>query len=246
MRRHLPNILTVSNLFCGVLAILAVLSGWWQLTAILTITSLLADFLDGFLARRLGVASPIGKELDSLADLISFGLVPGLVLAWMGGLSAVFTGEASFWSIPLAHQVAIGVGLLIPAFSAVRLAKFNLDVRQTDQFIGVPTPANTILVISLWLIAERFPGHWLSGLLAQPWLLVGLGALLCFLLVAKFPLLALKFKDFSWRNNRSRYLLIGGSALLLIGFRFFAPPAVFLLYLGLSVIALRKAGDSHP
>jgi len=244
MRRHLPNILTVSNLFCGVLAILSVLRGWWQLTAILTTTSLVADFLDGFVARRLGAASPIGKELDSLADLVSFGLVPGLVLAWMGGLSEVFIGTVSFWALPLAHQAAIGVGLLIPAFSAVRLAKFNLDVRQTDQFIGVPTPANTILVISLWLIAERFPEHWLSHLLMLPWLLVGLGALLCFLLVAEFPLLALKFKDFTWRNNRSRYMLIGGSVLLLIGFRFFAPPAVFLLYLGLSVIALRKEGDA--
>jgi CDP-diacylglycerol---serine O-phosphatidyltransferase len=246
MRRHLPNILTVSNLFCGVLTILSVLRGWWQLAVILAITSLLADFLDGLVARRLDVASPIGKELDSLADLISFGLVPGLVLAWMGGLSKVFTGEMSFWEIALANQVAIGVGLLIPAFSAVRLAKFNLDVRQTDQFIGIPTPANTILVISLWLIAEKFPEHWLSVMLAQPWLLVGLGALLCFLLVAELPLLALKFQDFSWRNNRSRYLLIGGAVLLLMGLQFFAPPAIFLLYLGLSVIALRKGGQSNP
>jgi CDP-diacylglycerol--serine O-phosphatidyltransferase len=241
MRRHIPNILTVSNLFCGVIGSMLVLVGELWGAVIMVSTSLLADFLDGFVARRLGVSSPIGKELDSLADMVSFGVLPGLVLFRMSG--ALQAGEAwleaGTW--PGWQMILIGLASLqVPIFSAARLAKFNIDVRQSDHFIGVPTPANTILIVSLWMIATLHPDAWVGQALAWPWLIAGLGLVLSGLLVAELPLLALKFKDFTWAHNRSRYLLLGGSAALLICFQYLALPAVFLLYLGLSVIALRR------
>lgn len=218
-----------------------VLQGALWGTVIMVGTSLLMDFLDGFVARRLGVSSPIGKELDSLADMVSFGVLPGLVLLRMsGGLTAgvgwLDGGAFPGWPLLLISLAA----LQVPLFSAVRLAKFNVDTRQEDQFIGVPTPANTLLVVSLWMIAELHPQSWAGQWLHLPWLIAGLSLLLSYLLVAPLPLLALKFKDFSWRQNRSRYVLLAGSALLIALFQYLALPAVFLLYLGLSLFALRK------
>lgn len=244
MRQHIPNTLTVSNLFCGVLAILAVLQGDWLLTTILVVVSLLADFLDGFVARRLGVSSPMGKELDSMADMVSFGVVPGLIMAWMGGLENLLPlSEATFLPMPGENLLAIGAALLIPVFSAVRLAKFNLDTRQSQYFIGVPTPANTMLVLSLWVIHERHPDLWLSQGLDSPWLIAALSVACSLLLVAELPLLALKFKNFSWAHNRYRYLLILGSAALLLFLRAMAVPLIFGLYLGLSWLGRKEVGE---
>lgn len=242
MRRHLPNIITISNLFCGIIGILLVLRGHVIGAVLMTTISLLADFLDGFVARRLQVYSLMGKELDSLADMVSFGVLPGVILLRMtGGLAAgdVWLTEGTLPRID-AFIPALAA-LQVPLFSAVRLAKFNIDPRQSDQFYGVPTPANTILVISLWMIAVWQPDSWMGEALNQPWLIAGLSILLSYLLIADFPLLALKFRDFSWRNNQYRYLLLGGAVLLLIFFQYMGLPLVFLLYLGLSALATLRS-----
>lgn len=244
MRSHLPNIITLSNLFCGTLAIFSTLQGLWPLTALLIGLALLADFLDGFVARQLGVASPLGQELDSLADMVSFGVVPGLVLTRLAGLDLLALAPAQAWAPAPTQGAALLAALLIPIFSAVRLAKFNLDTRQSTQFIGVPTPTNTLLIVSLWVIVERAPDHWLSQFLRQPWALLVLTALLCYLLVAELPLLALKFRDVSLRHNWARYLLLAGSLVLLLLLQEMAFPLIFVLYLLLSFLVLRLGTQS--
>lgn len=234
MRHHVPNLITVSNLFCGVLAILALLKGDAALVAILIGTALLMDFLDGFVARKLQVTSPLGKELDSLADMVSFGLLPGIAMASMAGLS--LTKWEGIEALSFVSLIGIFSALLIPIFSAVRLAKYNLDDRQSERFLGLPTPANGILITSLWFISQTQPDHWLSQALAQPWVVAILSLLLCYLLVAELPLLSLKFQDFSFFRNQSRYLLLAGSGLLLIWLREMAAPLIIFFYLGLSLI----------
>ncbi|MEM9985096.1 MAG: CDP-alcohol phosphatidyltransferase family protein [Bacteroidota bacterium] len=236
MRRHLPNAITLSNLFFGVLAIIAVTQGNWQWTLGLVGLALMADFLDGLVARVLGVASPMGKELDSLADVVSFGVVPALVMAQLAGLADwlrdVPQASFSYWI-----YFDLIAALLIAPFSGLRLARFNLDTRQSDQFIGLPTPANAALVLSFWVISFTQPGHWLSEIFMQPGVVGGISLLLCYLLNAELPLLALKFKSLAWAPNRFRYLLIIGSVFCLVLFQALGVPLVFAWYLGLSLWA---------
>ena len=236
MRRHIPNAITLSNLFFGVLAIIAVIQGAWSWTLGLVGMALIADFLDGLVARWLGVSSPMGKELDSLADMVSFGVVPALVMAQLAGLGEWLDNSSAETSSFLTYFDLVAA-LLIAPFSGLRLARFNLDTRQSDQFIGLPTPANGALVLSFWVISFTQPGHWLGEAFNQPGVVGGISLLLCYLLNAELPLLALKFKSLAWAPNRFRYLLIIGSLLCLILFQELGVPLVFAWYLGLSLWA---------
>lgn len=234
MRAHIPNIITLSNLFCGMGAIVAIFEGDWALVAILLIVALLADFLDGFIARRLKVSSPLGEQLDSLSDMVSFGVVPGLIMAWLAGLPEVLSENHFFHGMRMYQAIPLFAAAMIPLFSAVRLGRFNLDQEQRDHFVGLPTPANAMLIASFWLIRELHPASWAGSLLFNPWVIAGLSLGLSLLLVARLPLLALKFKHFRWEGNQTRYLLIIGSAALLVIFREIAIPMVIVLYLILS------------
>jgi CDP-diacylglycerol--serine O-phosphatidyltransferase len=195
MKKHIPNALTSANLFCGCLGILFVIRGEYEITAYLTLAAAVFDFFDGFAARMLKVKSDIGKELDSLADCVTFGVLPAFVLFKLldgaPNLPFVYAQYSAF------H---------IAVFSALRLAKFNVDTRQSESFIGVPTPANALLWVSLpFLIAKN---NFLSGLVAEPIFLLLLSVIMSFLMNAELPLLALKFKNFSVRENIWRYLLV--------------------------------------
>lgn len=195
-----------------------------------------ADFLDGLVARALRVSSAIGKDLDSLADMVSFGVVPGAILCKLLAQSygARFGGyagpELDYWYWP----IFLHAGFLVTIFSALRLAKFNNDTRQTTSFIGLPTPACTLVVASLPLILahDRFG---VTSVILNPLVLLGLTVLLSGLLVAELPLFALKFKTLRWGDNRRRFMFILLTAGLLLVLQAAAVPLVVLLYVLMSV-----------
>ncbi|WP_019949410.1 CDP-diacylglycerol--serine O-phosphatidyltransferase [Hymenobacter aerophilus] len=229
MKKHLPNAVTCLNLFSGCLALCAAFAGNLVLAAYFVALAALFDFFDGLLARALHVSSPIGKDLDSLADMVSFGVVPGALLFAL--LTQAGT-DLPDW-LPYA-------GFVLTVFSALRLAKFNNDTRQSDSFIGLPTPACTLVVASLPLILEN--DHLaLAPFILSPWLLLGLTALLSGLLVAELPLFALKFKTMRWQDNKLRLTFMLLSLALLAVLREVAVPLIVLLYVLLSVFSPAKA-----
>lgn len=229
MKRHLPNAVTCLNLLCGCLALTNIFAGRLETGAWFVAAAALADFADGLLARALRVSSAIGKDLDSLADMVSFGVVPGAILYKL--LIASQSADAAASGL---GQYLPYVAFLVSIFSALRLAKFNNDTRQTTSFIGLPTPACTLVVASLPLILayDRFGLH---GVVLNPLLLLGLTVLLSGLLVAELPLFALKFKSLRWADNRRRFIFMLLAAGLLLGLQAAAVPLVVLLYVLLSV-----------
>ena len=219
LKAQLPNFITLLNLLSGVLGILWVLEGQPLYGAYFVILSATFDFFDGFAARLLKVQSDMGKELDSLADVVSFGVLPGILLY---SLTKSQT-EASF--LPYCT-------LIIPMLSAYRLAKFNLDTRQSDRFIGLPTPANALLLTTIPYLAARWPE--LSPWLSSPIALVVIAWLTSLLLVAELPLIALKFKNSSFTDNSYRYALLVIGAACLVWLQLAGIPLVILAYLLLS------------
>jgi CDP-diacylglycerol--serine O-phosphatidyltransferase len=219
LKAQLPNFITLLNLLSGVLGILWVLEGQPLYGAYFVILSATFDFFDGFAARLLKVQSDMGKELDSLADVVSFGVLPGILLY---SLTKSQT-EASF--LPYCT-------LIIPMLSAYRLAKFNLDTRQSDRFIGLPTPANALLLTTIPYLAARWPE--LSPWLSSPIALVVIAWLTSLLLVAELPLIALKFKNSSFTDNSYRYALLVIGAVCLVWLQLAGIPLVILAYLLLS------------
>ncbi len=228
MKSFLPNLLTLSNLAAGLLGILSVLKGDFSTAAVFLAIALLCDFLDGFVARLLKVHSELGKQLDSLADMVTFGVLPGFVLFKLFG-SAQLTAE------PVPGWLAY-VAFLIPIFSALRLAKFNIDTRQGDHFIGLPTPANALFIFSVAWLIEHTENQDLRILLLHPFFLTFISVVFSLLLVAELPLIALKFKNYRWRDNNGRFLLILGVILLFVLFKLRALAFVIPLYLILSLI----------
>jgi len=242
LKRHLPNALTCLNLLCGCLALTFILGSGDLITAAYLIgVAAVADFFDGLVARALRVSSPIGKDLDSLADMVSFGVVPGSIMYQLLQMhSGLFINGT-----PL-HSTGISIlpfcGFLITVFSALRLAKFNNDTRQTTSFIGLPTPACTLVVASLPLILvnDQFG---LDSIILNPWVLLGLTVLLSGLLVAELPLFALKFKNLRWLGNRRRFIFVV-LALGLVGWlRAAGVPLAVLLYVLLSVPGRVRSRD---
>lgn len=225
--KHLPNFLTICNLSCGCLAVLAVCRLDMFDASLLVALGAFFDFLDGMAARLLGYSSPIGKELDSLADMVTFGLVPGLIAHEMVNMAG--EEETALSLIPLA----------IALFSALRLAKFNTDERQVSGFIGMPTPAVALLWISFALARETGSADypWISLFFGEnaTWPVISLALVSCFLLVSEIPFFSLKFSSLKWQGNAPRFLLLGLSGLLLLIFHFAALPIILLLYLILSL-----------
>ncbi|MET4076413.1 CDP-alcohol phosphatidyltransferase family protein [Hymenobacter sp. UYCo722] len=236
MKRHLPNAVTCLNLLCGCLALKYVFAGELETGAWLVAAAALADFADGLLARALRVSSAIGKDLDSLADMVSFGVVPGAMLfSLLYMATGQEPGDAGYALRSTAlTEILPYVGFSVSIFSALRLAKFNNDTRQTTSFIGLPTPACTLVVASLPLILSH-DTFGLKAVILNPIVLVGLTILLSGLLVAELPLFALKFKTLRWADNRRRFIFLLLAAGLLLGLQAAAVPLVVLLYVLLSV-----------
>jgi CDP-diacylglycerol--serine O-phosphatidyltransferase len=247
LKRHIPNALTCLNLLCGCLALTFIFRGELVMGAYLVGIAAVADFFDGLLARALRVSSPIGKDLDSLADMVSFGVVPGAIMYQLIQMPAPVQTAAHNYLGGLTHLDAGSLLLpfaafLITIFSALRLAKFNNDTRQTTSFIGLPTPACTLVVASLPLILvnDQFG---VKDIILNPWLLLGLSILLSGLLVAELPLFALKFKNLKWLGNRRRFIFVALALVLVSTLRAAGIPLAVLLYVLLSVPGRVRSRD---
>lgn len=244
IKRHIPNLITSLNLLSGSIAVIFAVKGNLILAAIFVAIGIFFDFFDGLAARALKVKSEVGLQLDSLADVVTSGVVPGIVMyQLMNKALPASAGIASDWDASL-FDVQIKplalIGLLIIVASAYRLAKFNVDERQTDSFIGLPTPANALLILSLPLILTYQPGPLISELLLNEWFLIGLTILSCYLLNAELALFALKFSDWSFAENKLRYFFIIACLLLIIFLKFIAIPVIILLYVVLSLVTSKK------
>lgn len=248
MKKHLPNTLTCINLLCGCLALTFIFKGDLVTGAYLIGIAAVADFFDGLLARALRVSSPIGKDLDSLADMVSFGVVPGAIMYWLLGAATNPLRDIYVSNVPLAsihdfHSSWLAYsGFLITIFSALRLAKFNNDTRQTTSFIGLPTPACTLVVASLPVILANDQFN-LAEVILNRWLLLGLSVVLSGLLVAELPLFALKFKNLRWLGNRRRFIFVALALGLVIWLRAAGIPVAVLLYVLLSVPGRVRSRD---
>ncbi|MBA3683354.1 MAG: CDP-alcohol phosphatidyltransferase family protein [Bacteroidetes bacterium] len=260
IKKHIPNAITCGNLLCGCFAILFTSSYRLEAAFYLLVIAAVLDFFDGFTARLLKVSSPIGKDLDSLADMVTFGVLPGFIMYKMIALSIlnynldlaidVFSlfriGEPQLEELSkiditnMAVLFIAFIAFIIPVFSAIRLAKFNNDTRQSDSFIGLPTPANGLLIASLGFILMNqlhgYSGHPVNSIIFNPYFLAFLSCLLSFLLVAELPLIALKFKNFGWADNKMRFILIGLTVVILAVFQFVGIPLVIILYILLSIV----------
>lgn len=239
MTRHLPNFITLLNLFTGCWALVMLFQGNPEDAAWLVFLSAVFDLLDGLVARALHVQSPIGKQLDSLADMVTFGLIPGVVMYQL-----LQQSDLSAWVQQGAIKEFVSyLPFVVTLFSALRLAKFNVDERQTKEFIGLPTPANTLWVISLPLILLNRPGEWDFILRSAPVILM-LCVISSWLLVAEIPLFSFKFSGWSWQANNYPYLLIIISLPLLLFFSFAALPPIIGFYVLLSLIRNQRTVNS--
>lgn len=226
LTKHIPNTLTMLNLCSGGIACVFALERDYRMAMLFIVIGAVFDFFDGMSARLLKVSSPIGKELDSLADDISFGLAPSLIVF---SLLGEMTGGAEGVMRYLPYTAFI-----MAAFSGLRLAKFNLDERQSESFIGLPTPANALLWSSLAVGSHDFV------MSLHPFIIfVGI-VFFSLLLVAEIPMFSLKFKSLAWRKNRVRYLFLIVSLCLLAAFRLAGLSAVIVWYILLSLLTSRR------
>lgn len=252
---NIPNLLTAGNFFCGMLSIILSLTGNVHLAAFPLIGSLFFDYLDGMVARLLHQQGELGKQMDSLADVVSFGVAPGIWLLvllpsvinldiltfdrqiityrfydWIYGL--LEREHYNFWPF---------LGLLVPVFSMFRLAKFNIDTRQSTSFIGLPTPANTMFFSIYPIIIFQAQGGdkislQLSEIFCNPYVMITFIMVFSYLLIAELPLFSLKFKNLSWKENQIRFIFLLLTLVLIITFKMFSMPIIIVLYLIVSLV----------
>ncbi|TCK68846.1 CDP-diacylglycerol--serine O-phosphatidyltransferase [Winogradskyella wandonensis] len=243
MKQHIPNVITGLNLLSGCIAVLFAVNTHYVGAALFVFLGIFFDFFDGLAARKLNVQSTLGIQLDSLADMVTSGVVPGIVMYGLinealGG-GNIFVVEDTWnqsmrWSGGELRPLAL-IGFLITIASAYRLGKFNLDEDQQTYFKGLPTPANTLLVLSLPLILHFQYSITVSNLFTNVWFLIALTVLSSFLLNSNIKLFALKFKTWSFQDNIIRYVFLLLSLALIIIFHFIAIPLIILLYVIVSL-----------
>ena len=211
--------MTCGNLLCGCIGIVMTMRGHLDTAAWLVGLALILDFGDGFVARLVNVSGPFGKELDSLADVVTFGVLPATIVfqyGWFQGLGPISYGA-----------------FLIAALAALRLANFNIDTRQSESFIGLPVPAYTMVIAALPLMERYQPqynGLWQNDIV---W---GMLIAFAFMMVMELPLFSLKFKSYGWAENRVTYSFLIASVLLLLFLQFAAIPLIILLYILVSLV----------
>ncbi len=260
----LPNLLTASNLFCGLLSVICSVTGRLDWAPILLLFAAFFDFLDGFAARLFKSNSELGKQLDSLADVVSFGVAPGIMMMVVLVVTINFGGpvynpeafsshvhyewntwvNALFYDVPNGMDASIKyfplLALIVPILSMFRLAKFNIDSRQTYGFLGVPTPLNTLFLtffpLLLWVDFERWsidPRPYLY--IFDTYVVGAITVIMAFLMITEVPLMALKFASFGWAENKLKYSFLFLSIILIVGLKVWAIPLIVFLYLTLSI-----------
>lgn len=244
MKSYIPNFLTLLNILSGCIATVFAVLNQLEWAALFVFIGIFFDFFDGLAARALNVQSEIGVQLDSLADVITSGLVPGVVMFQLLNMS-----QSGGWNLAFGHELTESMawyggkintisflGFAITLASAYRLAKFNVDENQVSSFVGLPTPANALMILSLPLILMYHNNEFLGGIILNPWFLVGLTALSAYLLNSPIKLFALKFKNWSFKENGVRYLFLIGSLIMLLTLKFLAIPLIIVFYILASLL----------
>ncbi len=248
--KQIPNLITLSNLFLGTVSIVFSFQEELSIAAMLIFVAAVFDFLDGFAARLLKAYSDIGKELDSLADLVSFGLAPAVILHQLMvsnippmAFLAFIGNEPDFWT-NVGWYAMLLFPFMLTLFSAYRLARFNVDTRQTESFIGLPTPASGLLIASFPLIlASANCPDWLQELLVSSSFILPFVAIISYLLVSPLPLMSLKFKSLRWKENAWRFILMAFSLISVIIFKWMAVPIIWLGYIVISLLNVTFAKE---
>ncbi|MDO6597708.1 CDP-alcohol phosphatidyltransferase family protein [Oceanihabitans sp. 2_MG-2023] len=242
LKSYIPNFITLLNLFCGSIAVILAVNNLFLASVIFVFLGIFFDFFDGFFARKLQVQSALGIQLDSLADMVTSGLVPGIIMFKLLSLSADGPSiNVSSWSTFMQWEgfklnpIAL-LGLCITLASAYRLAVFNLDEEQQSYFKGLPTPANTLLIVSLPLILEFQNSDAMNSIILNKWFLLAVTFLSCYLLNSNIKLFALKFKNYGFKDNAIRYTFILLSLVILVVLQFAAIPLIILIYIILSLL----------
>jgi CDP-diacylglycerol--serine O-phosphatidyltransferase len=241
MKKHIPNFITLLNVFCGCVATVFAVLNQLEMAALFVALGIFFDFFDGLAARVLDVKSELGLQLDSLADMITSGLVPGIVMFQLLAMSQTAGwGEGTKFFMDVDNFQPIHLvpflGFIITMASGYRLAKFNLDENQVSSFIGLPTPANALLILSLPLILLYQNNDILNSIILNQWFLIGLTFLSAYLLNCSLPLFALKFKNTSFKDNAMRYIFIVISLILVVTMQFLAIPLIILFYVVSSMV----------
>ena len=227
LKKHIPNLITLLNLLCGCIALVFAGEANFEMAFFFVCLGIFFDFFDGFFARLFHVSSPLGLQLDSLADMVTSGVVPGFVLFKM--LSNSVKSDPSLMYLPY-------LGFIITLGSCYRLANFNIDTRQTDSFIGLPTPANALFILSLPLLLKNSDSLLVLELLINPWVLLFISMLSAFILNAEIPLFALKIKKFNLKDNGLPLFFLTISLLLLVLLKFAGVALIIVFYVLLSLI----------
>ena len=230
IKKHIPNLITLLNLFSGCIALVYASEANFEMAFFFVCLGIFFDFFDGFFARLFNVSSPLGLQLDSLADMVTSGVVPGFVMFKM--LTNSVSSDPSLIYLPY-------LGFIITLGSCYRLANFNIDTRQTDSFIGLPTPANAIFILSLPLILKNTDSLILLELLTNSWVLFFVTLVSAFILNAEIPLFALKIKKFNFKDNALQIVFLLISLLLLAVFKFSGVALIIVFYVMLSMIINR-------
>ncbi len=228
IKKHTPNTITLLNLLCGCIALVFTSESNFEMAFFFVCLGIFFDFFDGFFARLFNVSSPLGLQLDSLADMVTSGVVPGFVMFKM--LSNAVDSDPSLTYLPY-------FGFIITLGSCYRLANFNIDTRQTDSFIGLPTPANAIFILSLPLILKNSDSLVLLEMLTNQWILLLVSIISTFILNAEIPLFALKIKKFNLKDNSLQLFFLLISILLLVFLKFSGIALIIVFYVLLSIIA---------
>ena len=234
IKKHIPNLITLGNLFCGTIATIYAVQADFVFAGLFVILGILFDFFDGFAARLFHVSGELGKQLDSLADMVTSGVVPGIIMLKLIEVNTINASNSFFDDSILGISL---VGLVLTLGACYRLAKFNIDTRQSDSFIGLPTPAMSLFVISLPLIQEYSDTEFALNLITNNYFLITLTILLTYLMNAQLPLFSLKFKDYSVKNNLIKYVFLIASLLMIIFLQYISIPLIIIVYVVLSVIS---------
>lgn len=229
IKKHIPNLITLINLFCGCVAIVFISHAKYEMAFYMVCLGIFFDFFDGFFARLFKVSSPLGLQLDSLADMVTSGVAPGYVMYTMFDNSGHQLGTNAF--IPF-------LGFIITLGSCYRLANFNIDTRQTDSFIGLPTPANALFIISLKVVLDVYADSslLLLEILTNQWVLLLITLFSAYILNAEIPLFALKIKKFNLKDNILQIVFLAISIALVLLLQFGAIPLIIIFYVLLSII----------